>query len=147
MQFRIASLEHGWAELVLTHGEQRAEIVASYLSDSPAELLSALVLLMRGSDEERVVFEGEPGRTVMRLRRLGGDLVRIEVSGGPGEDDDPAGPPWFRHTEPLERLARRVHGEFARLLREIGAEGYRRGWGMYAFPERPFRELGRLLEL
>lgn len=102
---------------------------------------------MRGVDEERVVFEGEPGKTVLRLRRLGGHLVRIEVSGGPGEDDDPSDPPWFRHTEPLARFAGRVHGEFARLLREIGPEGCRRGLQMYGFPERPFRELARLLQL
>ncbi|HEV2733854.1 MAG TPA: hypothetical protein VGV85_03410 [Longimicrobiaceae bacterium] len=143
MQFQFVSLDM----LVLSHGEQRAEIDTSYPSDSPSDLLGALVLMMRGSDEERVVFEGEPGRTVLRLRRLGGHLVRIEVSGGPGDDADPSGPPWFRHTEPLARFAGRVHDEFARLRREVGPEGHQRGWGIYGFPERPFRELARLLEL
>lgn len=147
MLFQIRKLDQGWAELWISHGSQEGTILASYLRDSPAELLSGLVRLLRGSSEERVLFEGEPGLTVMRLRRLPGDLARIEVSGGPSEDDDPEDPPWFRHTEPLTRFATRVHSEFGRLLRELGPDGYQRGWGMYGFPQRPFDDLGRLIAL
>ena len=145
MKFQVRSLDQGWAELWLSHGEQEGTIIASYLSDSPAELLAALGRLIQGSREERVIFEGEPGVIVMRLRRLAGNLARVEISGGPSEDDDPHGQLWFRHTEPLPRFARRVYAEFKRLLDELGPAGYQKAWGLYSFPQRPFDELGKLL--
>lgn len=145
MQFQVRSIQNGWAEFRISHGEQQGTIIASYLSDSPAELLAALSRLLQGSRDERVIFEGEPGVTILRLRQLPGELARIEVSGGPSQDDDPCGPPWFRHTEPLPRFARRVHAEFARLLRELGPGGYQKAWVMYGFPHHPFDRLGQLL--
>ena len=146
MNFTITKMGQGWTEMRLSHGRQEGTILASNIRDSPAELLSALVQLLRGSNGERVVFEAEPGYTVLNIRRLSGDMVRIEDFGGPSEDDDPNGPPWLVVTQKVQHFARGIRSEFARLLRELGPDGYARSWGSYGFPRRSFDTRGKLLE-
>ncbi len=147
MQVRITDLEAGWLTLSLVHGEQAVELVASYLRDTPRELLEALVRLLGGEPEARIFVEHEPDVSLLRLRMLPGELLRIEVH-GPGNDGpppEPLGEPAFRHTEPAERFAARVLGEFDRLLREGGEAGYERRWGLYPFPRRPYDALTHIL--
>jgi hypothetical protein len=143
MQVRLNLEGHGWLTLSLAHGEQEVELVASYLRDTPRELLEALARLLRGGSEERIVFLQEPGEWLLRLRKLPGGLLRIEVY-GPSEDGpipEPLGEPVFRQTEPVERFAARVLGEFSRLLREGGEDEYARRWGLAPFPRRAYEAL------
>lgn len=147
MQVRITGLDAGWMTLSLAHGEQAAELVASYLRDTPRDLLEALVRLLHGEQEARILVEHEPDVSLLRLRLLPRELLRIEVH-GPGDDGpppEPLGEPVFRHTEPAERFAARVLGEFDRLLREGGEAGYLSRWCLYPFPRRACDALARVL--
>jgi hypothetical protein len=146
MQVRLEFEGSGWMRVSLTHGGQAAELLASYLDDTPRELLEALVRLVRTGGEDRILFNEEPGERPLRLRVLSGGLLRIEVH-PPGEDGpppEPLGEPLFRHTEPAERFAARVAAEFARVLREGGEAAYRDRWG-YPFPRHAYDELTALL--
>jgi hypothetical protein len=147
MQARLELMGHGWLTLSLSHGEQAAELVASYLHDTPRELLEALVRLLSDEGEARVVFHQEPGEWLLRMRRFSGELLRIEVH-GPSEDGpvpEPLGEPMFRHTEPAERFTARILGEFDRVLREGGEEGYARSWSLDPFPRRAYEALTHAL--
>ncbi len=147
MQFTLSLPGHGWAEANFVHGDQSYHVAISYLSDSPRELLSALVLVLRGSAAERVTFMEEPGENVLVLKRLPGDLVQIGIFYG--EDWGQAKPdtdkPLFQHTMPLDRFARQVLGQFRHLLRELGPDGYEQRWRLHRFPQESFDRLQSLL--
>lgn len=137
----------GWMRLMLTHGPQSVELIASYLNDTPRELLDALLRVLGREREARVILVEEPGEALMRLRVLPGELLRIETY-APTEDgpppDDP-GEPVFRHTEPAERFAARIWSELGRLLREHGEDGFHRQWGLRGFPRHEYDTLEALL--
>ena len=147
MQVRLEFVGPGWMILSITHGQQAAQLVASYLRDTPRDLLEALVRVLHGEPEARILVEHEPDVSLLRLRLLPGELLRIEVH-GPGDDGPPPEPldePVFRHTEPAERFAGRVLGELDGLLREGGEAGYGQRWGLHPFPRRPYDALAQVL--
>jgi hypothetical protein len=147
MQVRLEMDGAGWMRLLLTHGPQSIQLAASYLHDTPRELLEALTrLLSHTPQEERVAFLFEPDEWLLRLRPLAGGLLRIEVH-GPGDDGpppEPFGEPRFRHTEPADRFAARVFGEFQRVLGEGGEADYVHRWGL-PFPRRAYDALASVL--
>lgn len=147
MQVRMELTGPGWMRLTLAHGPRSVELIASYLNDTPRELLDALLRVLNGEREARVVLVEEPGEAVMRLRVLPGELLRIETY-APTEDGPPPGDPGepvFRHTELAERFAARVWGELGRLLREHGEDGFHRHWGLGGFPRQEYDTLEALL--
>lgn len=142
MQLRLDFEGHGWLTLMLTHGPQRVELVGGYLLDTPADLLEAVLRLLRDGQEERVVFDQEPDLWLLRMRKLPGELLRIEVH-FLEEVDPPAeelGEPLFRHTERAERFAAMLYAEYERLVGQGLEEDYGKIWGMYPFP-RPALDL------
>lgn len=147
MYVRLEFVGPGWMALSLSDGAHKVEIVASYLRDTPRDLLESLAQLLSGQREARILVNEEPAEWLLRLRLLPGELLRMEVHGpgGDGPPPEPLGEPVFRHTERAERFAARVLGEFERLLREGGEDGYRYHWGLYPFPRRAYDSLAHIL--
>ena len=147
MQVQLDFKGAGWLTFTLTHGPQSVALYGGYLLHTPRDLLRSLVHLLNDAPEERVFFDQEPARWMLRMRLLPGRLLRIEVHFAADDDpfSDPLGEPLFRHTEPAEAFATRVYREFERLV-DAGLENdYGRLWDGQPFPRDVLDSLAHLL--
>lgn len=76
--FEFGIEAHGWIDGIFAIDGQRAKVTASYLSDGPGELLTAVTKLTRTSETARVSWETEPGEYRWVFDRAG-DTVRVRV--------------------------------------------------------------------
>jgi hypothetical protein len=79
MHFEYVITGSGWAEVTIECGGQRAQFVASYLSDCLRDLARAACDLCAGSREESVAFLDEPGEHHLVMRQMGGGALAIQV--------------------------------------------------------------------
>jgi hypothetical protein len=144
MDFSYRLIGSGWAEARIADQTTSAAMTASYLTDALGDLLSALAVLKRGeSDSERFSWDGEPAEFRWILRR-DGDEVDVSILWfqdiyKPQHDD--VGRVLFATRQPLAELLRAVSAGAARLLEDIGEDGYRERWVEHAFPTVALAEL------
>ena len=123
-------IHHGWAVCAITDGDSAVETVASYVTDSPEQLLIAVARLLLGEGQAEAEFEAEP--TVFRwtFRRDGSSVA--------GQVDDVL----WRGRRPLAAFARVVIRAFDDVAHEHGDDGYLAMWGR-PFPRTELEALRR----
>ena len=117
----------------------------SYLHDTLKDLSSAVLTILRGAAEVKVIFMDEPGEHLLRIRRVDEPIVSLEVWWFNGWQS------WGMATsEPILRLScvtRLAHlrGQVLSALESIwqnhGAAGYLEKWCEHEFPIEEFRQL------
>ena len=69
----------GWAEFLVEIDDQQIHLIASYLSDSLADLLDAVTGTLRGSDKATASFIEEPGEHRLQFKRVSFYFVAYAV--------------------------------------------------------------------
>jgi hypothetical protein len=143
--FELRLAHTGCIEARLSSPEQEVFVSATPLSDAPADLTRAILLLLEGSPEARCSWQEEPGEYRWLFTRQGG-VVRLTVLDFPdafSRQDDLRGECLFMGECELQWFASRLQQQFHYFLATLGAEDYQREW-RYPFPAA---ELHRLQEL
>ena len=149
MHFDYVLYNAGWAEARVTTEEHTVRMTASYVHDSVAELVNALLELRVGAAEARVVFMNEPGEHHLRLVRGDGEQLSVEVR-------------WYRDwaswglmspedyqivletATTVTELTEQVLESLDTILDTFRVEGYQEKWIEHEFPMREFARLQRV---
>jgi hypothetical protein len=146
LDFELRLTHTGWMEAKLTSPEQEIFVSATPLSDAPAELARAILLLLEGSSEARCSWQEEPGEYRWLFTRQGG-AVRLTLLGflDPfSRLDDSHGECLFQGECDLRWFASRLQQQFHYFLATVGEEGFQREW-RYPFPALELRRLEEFL--
>lgn len=149
MHLRYELEGDGWAMATLTEDEQSTSVEVSYLHDSLLQLTEATIkLVSRESDEETVIFMGEPGEWHLVLRWFEHlhhghySLRQFQdwVSWGLWPETD------FRRLQEgyflaLEPLGQNVLEQLDNIYDRYGMGGYRRAWIEHDFPYGAYQRL------
>jgi hypothetical protein len=114
---------------------RQAEAIASYVTDGPEQLLTAVANIARHETSTRAEFEAEP--TVYRwffLREHTDVGIRLVEAADHSAPDDAGTLIWTGH-HTVDTLARAVVRAFDTVLADLGEETYEAQWG------RPFPHL------
>jgi hypothetical protein len=118
----------GWANCHIEDPHGQADIIASYISPAPEELISAVARLVLGATEQRVQFNAEP--TIYRwIFNQDRRQVHIRVFALPDETfPDAAGTLAWTSRQPVDTLARATVRAFDQVEQEHGEAGYLEQW-------------------
>ncbi len=122
----------GWADVAVTDHQTQADAAASYVSEAPEDLLTAVARLVLGEAETRVQFEAEPTAFRWILRRDGHDVAIRLLELADGRAPDNAGTEIWSSRQSVDTLARTVLRCFDQVAHQHGEDEYRRRW------RRPF---------
>ncbi|MFD5113939.1 hypothetical protein ACFWNG_16740 [Streptomyces sp. NPDC058391] len=134
---------HGWADCTLEDHQAKAELIASYISNAPEELLTAVARLIVGETETRAQFEAEPTAYRWIFYREGNDSWVRVLELRHGSEHDNKGTEIWSAQLPVDTLARTVIRCFDEVARSYGESGYRSKWGEH-FPRTELEALRRL---
>lgn len=134
----------GWFVLRISDGINEVDIKASYLSDSPADIISSVRTVLDGSRFARCSCQDEPGehRFIFDKNNEMINIRVLEFTKSFNKESNDIGNLIFEGTDNLYTFAKRIKRQYDRLLYNHGLEGYRSIWG-YDFP---ISELARLNE-
>ncbi len=119
---------YGWADCTVADAENKVRVIASYITDAPEELLTAVARLVVGEAETRVQFEAEPTAFRWIFSRGGGDVwVRI-VRLTNGDRPDKAGTEIWSSRQTVDSVARAVIRCFDEVAQRHGEGGYHGTW-------------------
>ncbi|MGD1921495.1 MAG: hypothetical protein ACFCAD_22960 [Pleurocapsa sp.] len=128
----------GWAECILEIDDQKITVTASYLSDALADLLDAVVSIVRGANEARAKFQEEPGEYRWIFTRLPPDKLRICIlwfsNTFISTKLDIEGEKAFETECRIRTFAEAILSASQRVLEVNGIEGYQEKWVNYKFP-------------
>ncbi|MET8094382.1 hypothetical protein [Micromonospora sp. NPDC005220] len=131
---------YGWVICRVADPRAEAEAVASYVTDAPEQLLTAVATIVLGAATARVEFQAEPTVYRWTFQRRGPDveirLLRVLTDRLPDE----AGTLIWASSQPVDALARVVVRAFDAVAAQHGAVGYEKAWGR-PFPERELTAL------
>jgi hypothetical protein len=134
----------GWIEAGITDGVSQLSMVPSYLSDGPADLADAVIILLQGAQHATCSWQDEPGQYRWLLERQGDELeikiLRFEETFSRKLDEQ--GERLFSTRCTLARFAVQVHGQLQRLLVGEGAEACLSTWDTRSRSRR-MRDSGR----
>lgn len=142
--FRIKNLEHGWLDASLGDETHEIHVIASYIIDSPGDLVRATLSLVEGAASADCSWLNEPGEYRFLLSRA---LDSLEITVLQFEDwhprkQDSEGQEIFRSTISQARWVRQILSEFQHLLDEHGEEGYQQRWSQqFSFPAKELMAL------
>ena len=127
----------GWSECIVEINDKNARLTASYLSDALADLLNAVISVVRGNDEATALFMEEPGEYRWQFKRISKERLSVRIL-------------WFDETLNnrlglegkviletecrLRTFAGATLSASQRVLEIYGLEGYRERWGNHNFP-------------
>jgi hypothetical protein len=134
--------EHGCLTARIAAEGRALSMMASYLSNAPADLLEGVIALVSGFERATVSWQEEPGEYRWRLTRSG-DRVQVAIlwfGRNFSRRLDAAGETLFEAECGLRRLATQVKGPMHRLLNALGPEEYARRW-RHPFPMAAFERL------
>jgi hypothetical protein len=120
---------HGWADCTVADDHAEAEITASYISNAPEELLTAVLRLVAGETETRAQFEAEPTAFRWIFYRGGDDVWVRLLELANGSRHDKAGTEIWSSWQTVDSVARAVVRCFDEVERRYGASSYRDKWG------------------
>jgi len=148
VDYRLSGM--GWADCEVEIAGQHASMAASYLGDALAGMLAATSAVADGAEESTFSFHEEPQEVRWRLRRVGPERLRVRILRL--EDafhhlPDEAGEVLFDAECRMRTFAGEVLSTARRILREHGAAGYRRAWGLADFPHEGIRKLEAALRI
>ena len=140
----------GWAHCTVEIAGQRAEVIASYLTDALDALLAATIAVVRGAEGATFSFAAEPEEVRWQLRRAGSErlrvrILRLEDSAHHLPDDQ--GEVLLDAECRLHTFAGQVLSSAQRVLAEHGTAGYRKEWRMHDFPLERMRSLEAALRI
>ncbi|WP_126643468.1 hypothetical protein [Embleya hyalina] len=136
----------GWADCVIADANAEAQMLVSYVTPAPEELIGAVTRLALGeSGDHKVMFEAEPNGFLWHLSP-DGDAVEIRIVEYPDTSrrSRPGAVLWeARH--PIEVVARCVLRGFDRVDADRGEDGWYADWKR-PFPRRELEQLRRARE-
>ncbi|MDX2815512.1 hypothetical protein ABZ312_20470 [Streptomyces sp. NPDC006207] len=133
----------GWADCTLEDRQTKVELTASYISNAPEELLTAVARLVAGETETRAQFEAEPTAYRWIFYREGKDTWVRVLELRDGSDHDNKGTEIWSSRLSIHQLARAVIRCFDEVAQTDGESGYRGKWGEH-FPRTELEALRRL---
>jgi hypothetical protein len=129
----------GWAKCIINIDDRQACLTAAYLSDALANLLYAMIDMVKGSDRSTATFAEEPGEYRWCFQRVSQDRICVRIL-------------WFEETfskRPdeegklileaecrLRTFAGAVLSASQQVLSKYGLDGYREQWVNNDFPSR-----------
>lgn len=134
---------HGWAQCTLEDHHAQVELIASYITDAPEELLTAVARLVAGETETRAQFEAEPTAYRWIFYREGDDAWVRVLELRDGSDHDNRGTEIWSSQLAVDELARAVIRCFDQLVQTHDESAYRGKWGEH-FPRTELEALRRL---
>ena len=127
----------GWSECIVEIDDHQVHLTASYLSDALADLLNAVVAVVRDADQATASFTEEPGEYRWCFRRVSPDRLCIRIlwfnemwSDRPDEE----GKVLLEAECRLRTFTGAVLSASQRILATYGLEGYREQWVKHEFP-------------
>ncbi|MFJ1800060.1 hypothetical protein [Streptomyces sp. NPDC088180] len=133
----------GWADCTLEDRLVKVELTASYITNAPEELLTAVGRLVVGETETRAQFEAEPTAYRWIFYREGQDIWIRVLELRDGSDHDNRGTEIWSSQLGIDQLARTVIRCFDEVAQTYGESGYRGKWGEH-FPRTELEALRRL---
>lgn len=132
--FRWVQVAHGWISFALDGGSGRYRCTVSDTSDVPAELLSAIEKIIRGSRLECVSFDHEPSEIRWTLAHEG-DAVRVTVESYENWGSSTGGYlEWVGSWVDTASFGRSFLEATESFLRKVGKVGFTAGWPTYSAP-------------
>lgn len=131
----------GWADCTIADIAGEAQLVVSYITDAPAELIGAATRLALGEPgDHKVMFEAEPNGYLWHLSPDGDAVdIRIVEYADASMRNRPGEVLWEgRH--PIEVLARSVLRGFDRVDFDLGEDRWYADWRR-PFPRRELEAL------
>ncbi|MFF2119124.1 hypothetical protein ACFVXH_17535 [Kitasatospora sp. NPDC058184] len=133
----------GWADCRVTDGQNDAEVTASYITNAPEDLLTAIARLVSGEAETRAQFEAEPTAFRWIFYREGDDVWIRLLRLPDGARHDNAGTEIWSTQQDVDTVARAVIRCFDDAATKYGESGYRGKWGEH-FPRTELEALRSL---
>ncbi|MBW3625020.1 MAG: hypothetical protein KY468_16605 [Armatimonadetes bacterium] len=135
----------GWLEVCVGTGNIDTPafcFAASYLHDSPQQLVESTLALLRGLDRTVCLFEEEPGEVRWIMERTGNhlSLKAIRFDNTHSRQIDEEGESVFAAECSLLRFATHVLGQMKQLFNVHGEQEYNVQWG-HDFPVNLFQQL------
>jgi hypothetical protein len=146
LRLRWELVGSGWAKCRIADGEQEATLIASYLTDALADLISGVGALYGTRNVERFFFDMEPQELRWVLTRHGAD-VDVAIYEFPDTGlglSDAAGDLVWRSHQPRSSVAHAVLEAAQEILREHGEDGYHAKWVEHPYPVAAVQDLRRL---
>jgi hypothetical protein len=134
---------HGWADCSIRDARAQAEVTASYITNAPEDLLTAVTRLVTGEAETRAQFEAEPTAFRWIFYREGNDVWIRLLQLPDGSKHDNAGTEIWSSQQSLDNVARAVIRCFDEVAKRHDESGYRGKWGEH-FPRTELEALRSL---
>lgn len=133
----------GWLVVRFADGNEVADLEASYLTDTPRELVEATNLILQGQPEARFSTQQEPGecRAIMRRDADALTLHVLRFDQTFSRMADAAGKEVLQIATQPRAWGNAVWRALDALRQEFGLEGYEQRWG-HPFPMASFERLG-----
>lgn len=137
--------EAGWASATVTEGDQRREMIISYLTNAPLDMINAAIAILEGARSVQFSFDEEPSehRWIIEAQETSQAIV-VRVlwfedawSGLPNQ----AGAEVFRCCTTRRAFAEAIREALRELLRKHGMKDYMRRWVNARFPIKEFKQL------
>ena len=148
-EFTYKLLGSGWADARVFADGCGNQMIISYLTDAPGDMVRAVIALFKMPEGGQVQFswEDEPGEYRWTIERHG-DTVAVKIVESQQNYSKLADDPWplFFQTEcSLLRLATQVRGQMQQIVNEYGLDRYRGQWSTYPFPIDELEQLSKLI--
>ncbi|WP_161354067.1 hypothetical protein [Streptomyces sp. SID3343] len=133
LSFTWALSGSGWADCTIVDTAAEAQMIVSYITNAPEELITAVTRVALGEPGDRkVMFEAEPNGYLWILSPDGGEVdIRIVEYADTSLRNRPGAVLW-ESRQPIEALARCVLRGFDRVYADLGDDGWFANW------KRPF---------
>lgn len=134
---------HGWADCKVADARAEAEIIASYITNAPEDLLTAVARLVAGEAETRAQFEAEPTAFRWIFYRADDDVWIRLLELPDGSKHDNVGTEIWSSQQNIDVVARAVIRCFDEVAEKYDVSGYRGKWGEH-FPRTELEALRSL---
>lgn len=127
----------GWARLILTDGQFRADIGVSYRHDSLRGLAEAAKALKNGASETRTIFVDEPGEVhLVFVRDDEGLIYQVQQFAGWESQMNVGEVPHvlYQGTTTPAQFVGEVRKQLESVLKTHKIGGYRKKWMNHDFP-------------
>ncbi|MEV6386631.1 hypothetical protein [Nocardia xishanensis] len=118
----------GWARVHVSDNANKAEAIASYLTEAPEEMLDAVTSLRSGNATARVYFEAEPDAYIWLFDCTDSNVDIRLVHRAYSDEPDSAETELWSTNQTLDHLACTVIGAFEEVARQHGDDGYSKMW-------------------
>jgi hypothetical protein len=145
-RIRLSFEGHGWLDVRIHVDSIERRMHASYIRDTPLQMIEAANLFLKGIPEASFSFEEEPGEWRWLLVRDGDSLsIRVIYFTDARRPSKRAGEEILRADVPAHTFARALKLAIDELTKDIGDEEYEKEWGR-RFPCEAYDRLTVLLK-